>query len=114
MTTATRPVTPTLTWKRRRVAASLQQLVRWSKYHRLPVPYSCNEVDVWATTSKGWNAPGEREYRNGQNELLDVVSVLARRVRPGGGRFEVMADGAYWAESGRQFVAWKYVDLDDY
>ncbi len=114
MTQAAHPVVPMLTWKKRRVAAALHQLVRWSKYSHLPVPYSCNDDTVWPTTGKGWNSPGEREHRNGQSELLDEITRLARRSRPGGGRFEVMGDGAYWAESGRQFIAWKYVDLDDY
>jgi hypothetical protein len=114
MTQAAHPLVPMLPWKKRRVAAALDQLVRWSKYSYLPVPYSCNDVDVWVTTSKGWNAPGEREYRRGQNELLDQITKHARHSRPVGGRFEVMADGAYWAESGLQFIAWKYVDLDDY
>ena len=32
MTQAAYPVVPMLPWKKRRVAAALQELVRWSKY----------------------------------------------------------------------------------
>jgi hypothetical protein len=103
-----------LSWSEPRLAIDLQEIVQWSKYFALPVPYSINDSTVWATTSKGWNAPGEREDRTGENDLLDKITKFARRSRPEGGRFHVMGDGAYWVESGEQFMSWTYVDPDDY
>lgn len=103
-----------LSWKRRRLVGALRELVHWSKYDALPVPYSCNDWSVWPTTTRGLSSPADRVDKTGCNELLDTIVRSARRDRPGGGRFEVMGDGAYWIESGRCFLTWKYVDLANF
>ncbi len=101
-------------WKRKRLAKALIQIASWSRQRNFPVTYSCNDSTVWPTTTKGLSSLGDRDDKTGLNELLDLVAAAARRDRTGGWRFQIMGDGAYWIESGRQFLSWKYVDLDAY
>lgn len=98
-----------LDWKKKALRRDLQTILGWCRQRSLPAVYSCNSDDVWPSVGHGHSSQWERDLRTGQNALLDRIHRSAIRSRPEGGRFEIMADGAYWVDSGRQFLAWTYV-----
>lgn len=107
-----RPTTPPerLNWALKDLQRDLATILAWARQRAMPAVYSCNHDDIWPTVGLGHSSAWERNLRTGQNRLLDAIHRSALRSRPQGGRIDIMADGAYWTESGRQFLAWTYVD----
>lgn len=106
------PSTPPerLEWPAAELRPELSQILNWARHRTLPAVYSCNWEDIWPSTGLGHSSAWERDNRTGQNRLLDAIHRAALRSRPHGGRIDVMADGAYWTDSGRQFLEWSYVE----
>lgn len=101
-------------WDHDLLANYLEELLLWSSDWQLPVPYSCNNHQVWPSVGHGHSSEWERDYKEGCNALLDHVARVARSQRPNGGRFLIQGDGATWADDGRYLATWTYVDLDEW
>jgi hypothetical protein len=101
-----------LPWNEDDLIRGLRTVVAWSKHRRLPATYSCNAHAVWPNIVNGHSSPAERWDRTGESAFLDAVTRVARESRPGCGRFEIQADGAYWLDPWHKFIAWRYVHPD--
>lgn len=99
-----------LNWALPDLRRDLATILGWARQRALPAVYSCNTEDIWPSVGLGHSSAWERTLRTGQSRLLDEVHRAALRSRSQGGRIDIMADGAYWTESGRRFLAWSYVD----